>query len=183
MMAALAVGVESRSLEATTDQYRAALNAFDAAIGEYAELHRRLEETLPALPSTAQMHAMMLNRAQLAYAIRAARPNARHGDIFTPQVEQLFRHLIDRALTGRDAELLLRDLFEEHLPVSAWHPNVYDAYPDEATHDIPLILLQYLPALPDDIEYRLIDHDLVLWDIHADLIVDVLRDAIPRPTA
>jgi hypothetical protein len=45
------------------------------------------------------------------------------------------------------------------------------------------ILLQWLPPLPEDLEYRLIDHDLVLWDSHADLILDVLPDAVGRPSS
>jgi len=37
-----------------------------------------------------------------------------------------------------------------------------------------------LPVLPDGIQYRLIDHDLLLWDVDADVIIDVLPDALPR---
>jgi hypothetical protein len=32
---------------------------------------------------------------------------------------------------------------------------------------------------PRELEYRFVHRDLVLWDVRADLIVDVLRDAIP----
>ena len=39
------------------------------------------------------------------------------------------------------------------------------------------------PPLPADLEYRLVDYYLVLWDAHADLILDVLPDAIPRPSS
>ena len=47
---------------------------------------------------------------------------------------------------------------------------------------MPVILLHQLPPLPEDVEYRWLDRDLVLWDIHADLIIDFLPDAIPRST-
>jgi hypothetical protein len=33
------------------------------------------------------------------------------------------------------------------------------------------------PELPEDVEYRIVNHDLVLWDIHADLVVDFLPNA------
>ena len=36
-----------------------------------------------------------------------------------------------------------------------------------------------LPALPDELRYRFVDRDLVLLDVHADLVVDILRDALP----
>jgi hypothetical protein len=44
-------------------------------------------------------------------------------------------------------------------------------------------LLAVLPALPEELEYRFIGRDLVLVDVHADLIVDVLKDALPVPGA
>jgi len=39
-----------------------------------------------------------------------------------------------------------------------------------------------LPGLPAPLEYRLIDHDLVIRDAEADVIVAVLRDAIGTVT-
>jgi hypothetical protein len=45
---------------------------------------------------------------------------------------------------------------------------------------MPFVLLSALPALPAGIQYRLIDRDLLLWDVDANLIIDVLPDALPR---
>jgi hypothetical protein len=42
-------------------------------------------------------------------------------------------------------------------------------------------LLQVLPPLPRELEYRFVDRDLVLIDIHADLVVDILKEALPEP--
>ena len=36
-----------------------------------------------------------------------------------------------------------------------------------------------LPVLPDELQYRFVERDLVLVDIDADLVVDVLSDALP----
>jgi hypothetical protein len=36
--------------------------------------------------------------------------------------------------------------------------------------------------LPEELEYRFINRDLVLYDGHANLIVDFVRDAIPPTT-
>lgn len=166
------------------DQSRStALRDFQQRTGEYAALHRRLEGPLPPPEPSGSPKSFLLSRTHLASAIRTARPNARRGDIFTPAVSRLFRDIITNALAGHDAEAMMRDLSCEHPKVRAFHPRVYDHYPDWATHEMPAILLQKLPPLPEDIEYRVLDHDLVLWDIHADLIIDVLPDAIPRSTA
>jgi len=173
--------VIARSQEIDTER-AAALRMFEHRTTQYAAVHQQLEGLLPPLTPSTDARALKLHGARLAAAIKASRPDAEEGDIFTPAVSRAFRGLILEALKGRDAELLLRERFEENPPIEPHHPRVYDVYPDWATHEMPVILLQRLPVLPHDIEYRLIDHDLVLWDIHADLIVDVLRDAIPRPT-
>jgi len=156
------------------------LRQFTERIGQYAALHERLEVSLPPLRPSRTAQSLLLNRTYLAAAIRAARPNARQGDIFAPPVERLFRQLLTDALAGTDTNALLGHLYAEHMIVTAFHPRVYDPYPDWATHEMPPALLQVLPPTPHDLEYRLIDHDLLLLDIHANLIVDVLFDAIPR---
>jgi hypothetical protein len=47
---------------------------------------------------------------------------------------------------------------------------------------VPPRLLQSLPALPEELQYRIIGLSLVLWDYHANLIVDFLPDAFARTT-
>ena len=42
-------------------------------------------------------------------------------------------------------------------------------------------LLAALPALPHELEYRVVGLALVLVDVHADLVLDVLKDALPPP--
>ena len=167
--------------QAPADRDRAAvLQDFQDRIGEYTVLHRRLEGSLPPPTEASSPTSFILNRTHLASAIKTARPNARQGDVFTPAVVRLFRDVIRNALAGQDAEAMLRDLFWEHPRAYAFHPRVYDRYPDWATHEMPAILLQNLHPLPEGLEYRVVNHDLVLLDIHADLIIDVLSNAIPR---
>jgi hypothetical protein len=40
--------------------------------------------------------------------------------------------------------------------------------------------LTALPALPDGLEYRLVESDLVLWAAHANIVVNLCPDAILR---
>jgi hypothetical protein len=40
-------------------------------------------------------------------------------------------------------------------------------------------MLAALPALPAELQYRFVDRELVLIDIDASLVVDVLPDALP----
>lgn len=159
----------------------AALCAFEERLNEYAVLHRRLQAPLPLKPSDSP-YLLTVKREYLASAIKRRRPTAEQGDMFAPEVAQLFRDLIAEALVGRDVEAMLRDLFEDQPLVLGFQPRVHDGYPDWATHEMPVILLQWLPPLPEELEYRLIDHDLLLWDAEADLIVDVLPGAIRHPS-
>jgi hypothetical protein len=43
---------------------------------------------------------------------------------------------------------------------------------------MPPRLLASLPPLPPEVQYRFIGRSLVLWDVHANLIVDFLPGAL-----
>lgn len=47
----------------------------------------------------------------------------------------------------------------------------------------PPHLLAVLPPLPDELQYRFMNHDLILWDVHVNIIVDFIKGALPSPTA
>jgi hypothetical protein len=46
---------------------------------------------------------------------------------------------------------------------------------------MPGCLLEVLPALPQGLQYRLVGRDLILLDLDANLVVDILPEALPRP--
>jgi hypothetical protein len=39
-------------------------------------------------------------------------------------------------------------------------------------------MIEALPPLPDELQYRIVGRDLVLVDVHANLVVDILREAL-----
>jgi hypothetical protein len=159
---------------------RDALQLFDERVAAYAELHQRLDAVFPPWQPSDDMHLIDRRRAYLASAIKRERRDARQGDIFEPAIAAAVRGLVADALSGVDVELLLHGLYAEcEMPVG-YRPQVYAGYPYWATHEMPFALLTQLPALPKGINYRLIAHDLLLWDVDADLIIDVLPDALPR---
>jgi hypothetical protein len=160
-----------------------ALGVFDERLAAYAVLHQRLEASLAPMAPIIDMRSIFLARESLASAIRTARPNARQGDVFTPAVADVLRTVIGDALEGVDREALLRDLYLEDEVPPGYQPRVYDSYPRWATNEMPVVILHRLPPLPKDVVYRLIDHALVLWDVDANLIIDVLPDAIARSSS
>jgi hypothetical protein len=155
----------------------AALRVFHERVAAYAALHERLEQPLPPLDVARETVRNYVNRHVLASAIRKARAGARQGDVFTPEVARLFRTLIAEAFAGRDVEAMLTDLHREHPETHRLLPVVNEPYPRGATQEVPASLLHVLPPLPGDIEYRIVNHALVLWDVHANLVVDFVPDA------
>jgi hypothetical protein len=155
----------------------AALRLFHLRVEEYAALHRRLEGPLPPLTTTRNMLRNYVAQQLLANAIRKARRGVQQGVIFSPDVATVFRALISDALEGQDLEVFLRELHSEHAGVEDLRAVINEPLPEEATHEMPVILLHVLPALPADVEYRIVCRDLVLWDIHANLVLDYVPNA------
>ena len=59
--------------------------------------------------------------------------------------------------------------------------SVNMTYPtDKPLKTFPAQLLQKLPGLPPDLEYRIVGHHIVLRDVPANLVVDVARDIVPK---
>jgi hypothetical protein len=117
----------------------------------------------------------------LAAAIREARAGAAQGEIFAPAVARHFRILVADALSAEgiaDMLSIVEEDNEVHLPavVNADYP---------AGRSIPLMppcLLAALPPLPEELQYRFVGRHLILWDVHAGLIVDFVPNAIPETT-
>jgi hypothetical protein len=159
---------------------RHGLQRFAERVAAYADLHQRVDAAFPPWRVTDDVESIFRRRAYLAEAIKAQRPHARRGDIFAPAAATAVRDVIAEALSGVDIELLLQGLYEECEMPPGYRPHVNAGYPAWATHEMPFVLLSALPSLPPSIQYRLIDRDLLLWDVDANLIVDVLPDALPR---
>jgi hypothetical protein len=164
------------------DAPQPALDRFRDRVDAYVVVHRRAERTVPRLEVTDDPAAIAHASAALAGAIRAARPEARQGDVFTADASSEIRRRIRVALEGRDVDQILRDIYEEEDPADpAIQPRInrtFDGSPPPCA--MPVVLLRVLPELPPELAYRLIDDSLVLLDTQATLIVDYLPDALPR---
>ena len=183
VIVAAAIAASSVGISAATGQdagRRDGLQIFAERVAAYAELHQRIDAIFPPWKATDDVASIFGRRAYLAVAITAERPDAKQGDIFQPLAANAVRGIVADALSEVDVEWLLQGLYEECEMPAGYRPEVNTGYPQWATHEMPFVLLSALPALPAGIQYRLIDHDLLLWDVDANLIVDVLPDALPR---
>lgn len=157
-----------------------AVAEFNRGVEDYVRLHRRLERYLPPEQMFDDPEDMMEAADALADALRAARPNVRAGNIFSAGPAQLFRKIIDSLLNDYeyDPKDVAAWLNEEPLP-GARKPVVNGRYDWGLGAWMWPALLRALPTLPPELEYRLVNSDLVLIDLHADLVVDVLDNAMP----
>ena len=160
------------------------LHGFDHGINQYVRLHRRLERSLPPEHLFDDSEDMSLITDALHAALVDARPHAREGSIFTPAVAYAFSARLERAIEG-----LGRTPAEVWIAMNRGYLSgvpeiqVNDRFPPIRYARVWPALLDALPALPDELEYRFVDRDLLLVDVHADLVVDILRDALPAPFA
>jgi hypothetical protein len=157
-----------------------ALAEFDSRVAAYVVLQRRLARSLYPMPPFDE-EGFFDDEAVLSDGLRevmvAARPLAQQADFFTPRVAELFRERIDRALavgvSGRPVPLY------EPLPGEP-APAVNSAFPFVMGVVQWPELVRALPALPRELTYALWGRDLVLVDVAANLVLDILPDALPE---
>ena len=170
----------SMSAEAqTTSGDAAAIKQFDAAIAAYLAMRQRLMTEVPG--PTAQSTSKQLNQASdaLAAAIQRSRAKARPGDLFQPQVADVIkRRVVDTIRRENLAEALAGIDDEERGPAK---PAIHMRFPAASPMaTMPPSLLAALPPLPPALEYRIIGDVLILRDVEAALILDIIPAAVPR---
>ena len=137
-------------------------------------MRKSIESNLTKLKSTPSQEKISHHEVQLRHAVREARKNARPGDIFTPEIAAEIRRLIAMAMKPEDGNHIAQSL--RHAEPVQLHLEINDSYPERVPlQSTPPSLLENLPALPPEIEYRITGRDLVLLDAKANLIVDVIR--------
>jgi hypothetical protein len=146
---------------------------FNSRMLAYEELRRRSEEGLS--PLTTSDNPAEIRKAIRARAkkIRAARADAREGDIFTPAISDSFKRALADEVDPGTCDAIgddnpgrfkhrINGSYPEGLPLSTVPPNVLAA----------------LPKLPDDLQYRFVGRHLVLLDGRSGLILDRIRFSI-----
>jgi hypothetical protein len=148
---------------------------FEKRVAAYLQLRKSIESNLTRLKSTPSQEKISHHENELGRAVREARKNARPGDIFTPEIAAEIRRLIAIAMQPEDGNHIAQSL--RHAEPVQLHLDINDRYPVDHVpiQSTPPSLLENLPDLPPEIEYRITGRDLVLLDAKANLIVDVIR--------
>jgi hypothetical protein len=146
---------------------------FTSRIDSYAALRNELERGLPPRVVTESAAEILQRTRALAERIRAARKNAKEGDIFTGTVGAEFR----KALQAQ-ADLLTCAALADDNP-GKQSVRINGSYPEhDPLSTMPANVLASLPRLPEDVEYRFAGKHLILFDTRAGVLLDRLPSAI-----
>ena len=159
------------------------LDGFNQRIDSYMQVHNDVERSVGPRRMFADPEDLFAAIDAMRAGIRKARPDAQAGTIFTVDVGALIRaRLAERlAVCNHTVEDVLAFINEERSP-RARAPVIYARFPWELGSAMLPSLLAALPPLPEELQYRFADRDLVLIDVHASLVVDILANALPAPT-
>lgn len=169
---------ESAALKKTKEapEYKEFLNH----VQDYVRLHKSLESTLPALKQTDVPELIAAHQQALARKIREARPDAKPGDIFTAEATEAFRKAVHHELHGTEGRHARKTL-QQGEPLKEMPLEINQAYPDGVPFTtVPPSLLLRFPRLPPELAYRIVGRDLLLMDVKASLVVDLIKDVLPQ---
>lgn len=155
----------------------AATLEFKKRVDAYIKIHNDAEGKVPDLKRTDDPKEISDREKALGLAIMTLRAGAQPGDIFAPEYQPYFIKIVQDDFKGRSAAD--RKAIVSELP-KVVKVDVNTVYPTTLPLEtFPPALLRKLPDLPPELEYRIVARSLILRDVKANLIVDVLRDVVP----
>jgi hypothetical protein len=155
----------------------ATIQGFLKRVDGYVEIHKKLESTLPKLPQQTTPQQIDTHERALAVLIQAGRKNAKPGDLLTPAMQRRIRTLLRPVFSGKDGQQIKAEILDKEYKGNV-KLVVNGRYPDEVPiSTVPPQVLESLPKLPEELEYRFIQNSLILFDSHAHIIADYMDRA------
>jgi hypothetical protein len=146
-------------------------------VDTYVALHKKFEDTLPPLPKQTTPQIIDQHERALAKLIQEGRKGAKQGDLFTTRMQSLVRGLLRPVFAGADGAHVRTEIMDnEYKGNVVLTPNA--RYPDEIpVSTVPPQVLANLPKLAEELEYRFVRQNLILFDPHAHIIPDWVPQA------
>ncbi len=159
-----------------------ALATMNDRLKQYLDLRNKIARSQPKLPKEATPQQIDKNQRALEKLVREARATAKPGDIFTPEARPVIQRLLASVFGGPDGKQLKASIMDENrAKPSAVKLAVNGRYPDTVPlATVPPQVLQTLPKLTEDLEYRFIGDSLILLDVRAHVIADFIEDIVPK---
>lgn len=170
---AVAIALVGVTVGAQAPADRDAVKLFNERVNAYVETHRRMEGPVPPLSAGKDMAEVKRLMLAVRVRIRSKTGALAEGHVFTPEVALMFRKRIAATLTRQDLIAIAEDV-DEHTPPGSPAPKVLEPLPDDTPFvPLPPRLFGALPPLAPELRYIVVGRALVLWDHHADVVVDI----------
>jgi len=161
--------------KAPTAQEVQLIGDFKVRVEKYVELRKKADDSAPPLKETKDSAKIKAAQEALVERIGIARSGAKPGDIFTPEIATYFRRLLRPESKEPGTKSMMK---EDKLGTVPFKIN--GPYPDtKPLATSPPNVLEALPQLPRDIDYRFVGKHLILRDSRANTIIDYMLNAIP----
>lgn len=158
----------------------APMRAFVASVNDYVSMHRRIERTIGQIELNSTPQSINRFIEQMAAAVRAERLDAQQGDLFSSAAAQEFRRRINEALRdhGFTIDDVRADALAHGVDPQGVRLRVNGSFPWALSVPMFPCVIESLPPLPSELQYRIVGDDLLLIDLHASVIVDVLPSVL-----
>ena len=174
--APFATAMRHRETMQTVNRDAQTQSDFQSRVKSYIALRQKLEATVKPLSAKATAEEIDTHQRALAQLVIAARKGAKQGDVFG-DMTVLVRRLLGPIFKGPDGAAIRNAILEEPRPLV---PTVNARYPDDVPlSTMPPDVLKALPKLDESLEFRFVGRHLILLDVPAHLIVDVVDNAMP----
>jgi hypothetical protein len=189
----ISTATKEKAAEQNANPDALVLADFQKRIDAYMAIHKGAAKDAPPRKETNNPAEIKAAQDAFGAKIRAARADAKAGDIMTPEIQNKFRRVMYPVVTspapqgtaGREVTKDIKEELKENneerkeeggkpvvLKVNATYPN------DTPLPTTPPQVLMNLPKLPEQLEYRIIGKNLIIRDVEANIIVDFVPNAI-----
>jgi len=149
---------------------------FEERVDSYMKIHKAAEADMGKLSTTNSVQQLNAKKNSLTDGIFTRRSTAAQGDIFTPAIAAEFRKVIAQNLQRRSHRIHSSIRSGEKV-IAKVHIN--GPYPEGVPLEtMPPTLLSSFPKLPQELDYRFIGSTLILRDVSANLVIDMMPNAI-----
>jgi hypothetical protein len=160
---------------------KATLASFQMGVNDYLAQRWHAIRDLPLPPAGAKFVELVTALDRQRAAVRQARADVRQGNVFSQDVSTLLRGIL--AFTIKEYGLDVRELLASQpsdVPRTIARPRVNESFPWPRGAAMPIVLIVALPPLPYELQYRLVDRDLILLDMDLGIVIDILPKALPK---
>ena len=162
-----------REQPAATQADDRTLQEFEAAVQKYTTLRREVSSEVPALTVTDKPAEIIRTSDALARAIERGRRGARQGEFFSEPIAKVLRARLQRVVAEERLDDVITPDADERAQAGAI--RVHARFPmGSALPTMPTALLDVLPPVPSGMEYRVIGTTLILRDVDAAIILELM---------